>query len=144
MAASNHKPLDGAPTASVEVERLREECGRLRHLAAAQAAEMESLRRRTDEFVAIASHDLRSPLTVIIASAQRAGQRLARPSLDLEEVGHALNVIHRQSRTMARLAEDLPAAARHGAVIISRLDDREGVHSADSDAPSPESVGMNR
>jgi signal transduction histidine kinase len=53
---------DEASDLLADVARLTEECETLRLLAAARAAEMQSLSRRKDESIAIASHDIKTPM----------------------------------------------------------------------------------
>jgi len=106
------RPGKSIPDLSTEVARLTEECETLRQLAAARAAEMENLSQRKDELIAIAAHDLKNPLTVIIGYAQYAGRLLARPSLDLDKVGRLLAVIEAQGVTMTGLLDDLIDASR--------------------------------
>ena len=74
--------------------------------------------RRKDEFLAMLAHELRNPLAPIIAAAQvlESGQ------LDADASRLASSVIHRQSRSMAVLIDDLLDASRvsRGRVSLSR------------------------
>ena len=91
---------------------MQDEGEALRRLAAKHRSELENLSRRKDEFIAIASHDLKTPLTAILAYSQYAGRLLAAPVPDLDRVAHAIRVIEDQSRAMATLLEDLLDASR--------------------------------
>ncbi len=73
---------------------------------AALVASQEALRaadRRKDEFFAVLSHELRSPLAPILA----ATQLLTSPQVRETQVAWAQNVIQRQVRNMVRLLDDL-------------------------------------
>jgi signal transduction histidine kinase len=105
-------PQEGAPQLLAEVGRLTEECDALRQLATAHTAEMEHLSQRKDEFIAIASHDIKTPLTVILGYAQYAARLLAMPSPDLGKVGRMLAVVQNQGVMMTGLLEDFIDASR--------------------------------
>src|SRR5256885_1285774 len=71
--------------------------------------DLSDLERGRRELFAMANHDLRTPLTVIIAFVQLA-RRLARK--DLDRALKALDDIERQSQRMIRLVGDLLDVAR--------------------------------
>jgi len=73
---------------------------------------MEELDRLKEEFIATASHDLKSPLTSIRGYAQLLLRRVSAPQLDLSQMAHALVVIDEQTVAMARLLDDLLDASR--------------------------------
>src|SRR5581483_3750154 len=87
--------------------------------AAALLQERESLRQREqhallaadkakDEFLAMLGHELRNPLSSIVASAHVL--RLSKPGAQASTQAH--EVIERQARQMARLVEDLLDVSR--------------------------------
>jgi signal transduction histidine kinase len=87
--------------------------------AASSIAEREDLREREkqamraadkakDEFLAMLGHELRNPLSSIVASAHVL--RLSRPGAQASAQAH--EVIERQARQMARLVEDLLDVSR--------------------------------
>jgi excisionase family DNA binding protein len=84
-------------------------------LAAEQSAraEVEAALRVREEFLSIASHELRTPITVLSAQAQLSLRRLERNgSLDPERVGHALRMMGAQADKLGRLVGQLLDVAR--------------------------------
>jgi signal transduction histidine kinase len=73
---------------------------------------VEELDRLKEEFIATASHDLKSPLTSIRGYAQLLLRRLHTPQLDLNQMAQALVVIDAQTVAMTRLLDDLLDASR--------------------------------
>lgn len=71
-------------------------------------AELESLNRAKDQFLATLSHELRSPLSPIVIWARmlRGGK------LNAEQTEHALEVIERSALSQARLVDDLLDVSR--------------------------------
>lgn len=74
-------------------------------LAAEQAAraQAEAANRTKDEFLAIVSHELRSPLNAILGWARLLRTR----KFDIAKTAHALEVIERNARLQTQLIEDL-------------------------------------
>lgn len=72
----------------------------------------EGLDRLKEEFIATASHDLKSPLTSIRGHAQLLLRRIHAPALDLDRVAQGLAVIESQTAAMAHLLDDLLDASR--------------------------------
>jgi PAS domain S-box-containing protein len=70
-------------------------------------AEAESANRMKDEFLAILSHELRSPLSAIVTWS-----RVLHSSLDEANVGRALDAIERNARVQAKLVADLLDVSR--------------------------------
>jgi signal transduction histidine kinase len=67
--------------------------------------------RRKDEFLAVLAHELRNPLSPIIASTRIL--RLALETAD-EPVKHSIDTIERQAAQISRLVEDMLDLARIG------------------------------
>ncbi len=65
--------------------------------------EAKATSRAKDDFISIVSHDLRSPLTSILASVQL----LRNSKLQEERRDHILDIIERNSNVQSRLLEDL-------------------------------------
>src|SRR5260370_21726714 len=83
-------------------------------LAAERAArwEVEAALRVREEFLSIASHELRTLITVLTAQAQLSLRRLERNGLDPERVGHALRMMGTQADKLGRLVGHLLDVAR--------------------------------
>jgi PAS domain S-box-containing protein len=83
--------------------------------------DMSELERRRRELFAMANHDLRTPLTVILASVQRAIKMLPK---DPERAQDVLSDIQRETDRMIRLVRDLLDVARFetGAVPVDLRD----------------------
>jgi excisionase family DNA binding protein len=83
-------------------------------LAAERAArsEIEAALRVREEFLSIASHELRTPITVLTAQAQLSLRRLERNGLDPERVAHALRMMGTQADKLGRLVGHLLDVAR--------------------------------
>ncbi len=96
--------IDGALLSLFEIDDLK----RAIREAERARAEAEQANRAKDQFLAIVSHELRSPLTSVLLYAQRlrAGEV---PSGDLP---HAGEVIERSARHQLRLIEDLLEVSR--------------------------------
>jgi PAS domain S-box-containing protein len=92
-------------TARKQAEAEREEL-LLRERAARETAEAAT--RSKDEFLAVVSHELRSPLNAILGYAAL----LRYGSLDAREVKQAVDVIERSGKAQAQLIDDLLDTAR--------------------------------
>jgi len=97
-------------------ERRRAEKERSQLLAGEQAARerAEEASRAKDEFVAMISHEIRSPLTAILGWAQL----LRRGTFDESQRKQAVETIERNARTQVQLVEDLLDISR---VITGKL-----------------------
>lgn len=73
-------------------------------------AELQALNQSLREFVAVASHDLRNPLTSIIGLSGILAKRWK--DLTDERRGEFLDIIDRQGHHLARLVEDLLTVSR--------------------------------
>ena len=78
---------------------------------AAQNARLIEADRMKDEFVALISHDLRTPLTSIVGYVELALDDEVEPPLDQERRGF-LEVVSRSSERLLRLVDDLLFIAR--------------------------------
>ena len=95
-----------------ELQRLRDENEALRRLAETHAAELATLNRVKEDFLATASHDLKTPLTVILGWSQYAERLLKGPEPDVGELASALATVRSHALAMTRLLNDLLDAAR--------------------------------
>ncbi len=97
-------------TIALGIERKQNEAERERLLenetALRRAAEVAS--RAKDEFIAIVSHELRSPLNAMLGWTRI----LQNNAPDAQTTEHALNVIVRNARSQSKLIEDLLDASR--------------------------------
>ncbi len=84
----------------------------LRRLAEEQAAVLQELSQFKEEFIAIASHDLKSPLASIKGYAQFLLRRLRAPRPDLEQLEEGLIIIDTQAAAMGLLLNNLLDASR--------------------------------
>jgi PAS domain S-box-containing protein len=91
-------------------DRKQAEAEREELLAREQAAReaAEALTRAKDEFLALVSHELRSPLNAMLGYAVL----LRHGGLDTKEVRHAAEVIERSGKAQAQLIDDLLDTAR--------------------------------
>lgn len=102
--------------------------------------------RLKDEFVALVSHDLRTPLTSIIGYVELALDASLSPTLDKERRGY-LEVVARNSDRLVHLVDDLLFVARlqAGRLILepAELDLSELVrHAVDEARPRAEQGGL--
>lgn len=93
--------------AAVERERLRRE----REEARAVELALRETNRRMDEFLSIAAHELRSPLTGIKGSTQLARRRL-RSDQDTARIAELLERVEGQANRLSRLIDDLLDVSR--------------------------------
>ncbi|MCC5638405.1 PAS domain S-box protein [Nostoc sp. CHAB 5844] len=93
----------GTSTDIDDRKQLEAERQRLLQLEQAARAEAEAANRTKDEFVAMVSHDLRSPLNAILGWTQLLRTR----KFDKESVNRALETIERNAQSQAKLLEDL-------------------------------------
>jgi PAS domain S-box-containing protein len=103
-------PLRFIGTATDITERKQAEAEREELLTREQSAReaAEALTRAKDEFLAIVSHELRSPLNAILGYAAL----LRHGGLDAQKVSHAADVIERSGKAQAQLIDDLLDTAR--------------------------------
>lgn len=78
---------------------------------------LDASARLQEQFVSDASHELKSPLTVMIGEAE-----LAQNSQDHEKLSEANDRIVRQGRKLAELVDDLLALARSGELAMRHGD----------------------
>jgi len=85
----------------------------------AARAQAEAINRLKDEFLATLSHELRTPINVILGWAQRLRTR----PYTQEDLAGGLEAIERQSRVQMQLVEDLLDVSR---IIQNKLDLKHG------------------
>jgi signal transduction histidine kinase len=111
------------------LERLRErersaraDAEQAQMLLAMQNDQLVEADKLKDEFVALISHDLRTPLTSIIGYVELSLEDMA-PPLDDERRGY-LQIVSRSSERLLRLVDDLLFVARlqAGRLILERTD----------------------
>lgn len=73
-------------------------------------ARLEDLDRLKSDFVATVSHELKTPLTAIIGSAQTLTRR--RDRMNADQQSNLVTMIERQGNRLLRLVEDVLTAAR--------------------------------
>lgn len=95
--------FDGITTNIEERRQVALERERLLVTERRQREELEELDRLKDEFLAVAGHELRTPITVISGYADLLS---ADPTLSHSQLKHA-TTIQRRSRDLERLAQDL-------------------------------------
>jgi signal transduction histidine kinase/CheY-like chemotaxis protein len=101
-----HGKIIGASKIARDIsDRVRADAERARLLASERAARAraEAASREKDEFVAMISHEIRSPLNAILGWAQT----LQQTHLDPTVTSRALESIERNARTQVQLLEDL-------------------------------------
>lgn len=69
-----------------------------------QTEQLQAANRMKDEFLAVISHELRSPLNAILGWSQLL---LSRPQIDLQKQTQGLAIIERNARVQKQLIEDL-------------------------------------
>ncbi|MBX9258277.1 PAS domain S-box protein [Desmonostoc muscorum CCALA 125] len=93
----------GTSTDIDDRKHLEAERNQLLQLEQAARAQAEAANRTKDEFVAMVSHDLRSPLNAILGWVQL----LQRSKFDEANLAKALETIERNARSQEKLLEDL-------------------------------------
>jgi signal transduction histidine kinase len=90
------------------------------------SASAQALARQREEFLAIAAHELKTPLTTVKGYVQLAGRFLAKPELDRERLLRILATLHVQVGRLEGLVGDLLDVGRlqHGQLALrcERLD----------------------
>ncbi|BAZ40985.1 two-component hybrid sensor and regulator [Calothrix sp. NIES-4101] len=93
----------GTSTNINEIKQLEAERNRFLESEKLARAEAENANRAKDDFVAMVSHDLRSPLNAIIGWSTLLRTR----QLDEVAVNRALEIIERNAKSQAKILEDL-------------------------------------
>jgi PAS domain S-box-containing protein len=96
--------------ARAEAEAAQAEAEAARAEAEAARAEAEAANRSKDEFLAVVSHELRSPLNAILGYNRIIRERVS----DESQLKRSCDVIERNARTQLQLIEDLLDTARIG------------------------------
>jgi signal transduction histidine kinase len=111
VPAESYSELDGSDARLRAVAELQQKAASLeRALAAEKAAraEAEAALRVREEFLSIASHELRTPITVLGAQAQLSLRRLQRNGqLEPERVAQALRTMGTQADKLTKLVNQL-------------------------------------
>jgi signal transduction histidine kinase len=95
-----------------ERKRAEAQCEQLFQEQVARAEAEQALRER-DEFLALASHELKTPAATLSATAQLLERQLARQgSLDAGQLSRALERLREQSQRLARLVDHLLDVSR--------------------------------
>jgi signal transduction histidine kinase len=104
------------------IRRLEDDRGRLLTLERAARVQAETASRARDDFLAIVSHELRSPLTTVLSWIHV----LKSGTLEASKTRHAIDVIERNTLLQARLIDDLLDVSRAVAgkldFVVERLD----------------------
>ncbi len=108
--AAPSRPATGTAIGRDEVDRLEALFGDLAAKIRAQVEELKSRDVMRRELIANVSHDLRTPLTTLLAHLETLQLKLG--DLTDQERADYLDVAMRQSRRIARLVEQLLEAAR--------------------------------
>lgn len=105
---------DGVPATAVlaEASRLRAERDDLRERVDSLTTALENLVRVRNDFIAMASHDLKSPLTTILSGAQLIERLLEDPVPDVDKAVKWTRTIQDKVRVMTLLINDLLDASR--------------------------------
>jgi signal transduction histidine kinase len=112
-------PAESYSRAASEDERLRA-VARLQQRTAALEREAHEALRMRNEFLVAASHDLRTPISVILGYAQMLRRRL---SGDDTRTNEGLQSIERRARLMASVVDEMADATRlesGGAIALQR------------------------
>jgi len=112
-----------------EQRRAQREKGQL-ELEKRARVEADEANRMKDQFLGIVSHELRSPIHVILAWTQVIHSRLG----DREVVGRGLQVMQRNGRLLARIVDDILDVSRivSGKLYVAmvKMDFADVVHAA--------------
>jgi signal transduction histidine kinase len=125
-------------------ERERSERARESLLAREQVAraEAESASRLKDEFLAVLSHEMRTPLNAILGWAQIINE----PGADLATIRRGIDVVQRNAASQLHVIEDLLDVSRiitGGMIIRTDIINVADVVNAAVDAVRPSAAGKN-
>ncbi|MGE3856106.1 MAG: ATP-binding protein [Dehalococcoidia bacterium] len=117
LVASNDRPSNFAADDLALIELLADEIAGLlrRHQLTDAAAHVRAQAEATqlkDEFLSAAAHDLRTPLTVILAQAQLLSRRLHRGGAATEDLLGGIDRLVQEAQRMRRLTDDVLDASR--------------------------------
>jgi signal transduction histidine kinase len=112
-------PAEGYDSAASEDDRLRA-VARLQQRALEAEREAQEAIRMRDDFLVAASHDLKTPLAVILGHAQMLARRMGAERTVDARISEGLKSIERRARMMAAVVEELADATRleTGAEIV--------------------------
>ena len=109
MAHDSEQISAGSLNARLSVPNPRDELGQLAGVLNRLLGRLEVSFDQQRQFMADASHELRSPVTVLYAAADVA---LSRESRSQDELRHALTIVRGEGRRLTRIVEDLFLLAR--------------------------------
>ena len=128
--ASPDRPYDWSPPAQrrrselggqdgAELTRLTAQRDAFQRLAEERGAALQQIDRASAEFLAVATHDLKSPLTAIKCHSQLLLRHVRRGPPDREMLAHGLATIDAQTTALTGLLDDLLDASRiqSGAIV---------------------------
>jgi signal transduction histidine kinase len=121
VLATLHRRLDRERAARREAEAIAERVTAELYASASELQrvnlelkgandELQNLNQAMRDFVAVASHDLRGPLTSILGAASTLNRKWS--ALSDEHRGQFLGIVERQGRHLLRMVEDLLTVSR--------------------------------
>jgi PAS domain S-box-containing protein len=118
--STNENRLYDQPDVAIAEELARRATAAIENARLYQEAQ-QALRLR-DQFLSIAAHELKTPLTALLGNTQLIQRRVARTHTFTEREGHVLNVINQQAQRLSRMIEALLdiSRIRGGTLSIER------------------------
>ncbi|HET6316037.1 MAG TPA: ATP-binding protein, partial [Chloroflexota bacterium] len=118
VPTERYAELESTDARMRQIVALQQKAASLEHALRAERAALDQAQaalRIRDEFISIASHELRTPISVLTAQAQLSLRRLERQGqLEPQRVADALRMVGSQADKLARLVSQL--------LDVSRLD----------------------
>ncbi|HEV7663829.1 MAG TPA: ATP-binding protein [Chloroflexota bacterium] len=111
VPTERYSSLEGSDDRLREIVALQQKAASLEHALTAERAardQVEAALHAREEFLSIASHELRTPIAVLSAQAQLAMRRLARDGeLDANRIAQAFKTMDAQAEKLSRLVSQL-------------------------------------